>query len=81
MFVIFLWGSHFSLNKKSDGSPASAMVARETSNLEAAGSSPALGSSGESSMSLCDLFAIFRDFSAIFSNTSHLTTEPGAWCS
>jgi hypothetical protein len=55
----------FHLRRKVKPGPASAMVARETSNLEAAGSSPALGSSNECSMRstiFCDFFWNFPDF-------------------
>ena len=42
--------------------PASAMVARETSNLEAAGSSPALGSPSNRFMSCPSIFAFLLKF-------------------
>jgi hypothetical protein len=48
------------------------MVARETSNLEAAGSSPALGSSSDRSMRSIifrDFFSIFYEFMQFFSKS------------
>jgi hypothetical protein len=59
--------------------PASAMVARETSNLEAAGSSPALGSSSDRSMRsiiFCDFFRFFTNLCNFFRNpTLHKHTQ------
>ena len=59
--------------------PASAMVARETSNLEAAGSSPALGSSSDCFMGSTIFCFSFWDVSLLFAGVWDFPTSEACW--